>query len=292
MPELPEVQTTVNDLSRKIIGRRIIDAWSDWPKALKGFSFDGFKKIVKDKKILSVKRRAKNILIYLSDGFLMLVHQKMTGHLLVGRWEINGKKVVPLGPKEVVSDPYNRFIHLIFYLDNGKMLALSDARKFAKVLLDKKDKIENLPELKNLGPEPLEKNFTFDKFVKSVNPEKRKIKQVLMDPEVIAGIGNIYSDEILWQSRVHPFKPANKLSDKDLKKIYLAMRSILFKALKLRGTSISDYRDTAGKKGKYAGTRLVYRREGQPCPRCGAGIVRVKMGGRSAHYCPICQKLA
>ncbi|TSD02417.1 MAG: hypothetical protein Athens071426_501 [Parcubacteria group bacterium Athens0714_26] len=291
MPELPEVQTTVNDLSRKIIGRRIIGVWSDWSKALKGFSFDGFKKTVKNKKILSIKRRAKNILIYLSDDFLMLIHQKMTGHLLVGRWEIDGKKIIPLGPKEAVSDPYNRFIHLIFYLDSGEMLALSDARKFAKVLLDKKDKIENLPELKNLGPEPLGKNFTFDKFVKLINSEKRKIKQVLMDPEVIAGIGNIYSDEILWQSRIHPFKPANKLFKRELKKIYLAMQSILFKALKLRGTSISDYRDTAGKKGKYSDVRLVYRREGQPCPRCDGKIVRVKMGGRSAHYCPVCQKL-
>jgi formamidopyrimidine-DNA glycosylase len=302
MPELPEVQTIVDDLNKKVTGRKITGAWFDWPKMLKDpldqqrnkiahKHVKEFERAIKGKKILKIIRRAKNILIYLSGDLLMLIHLKMTGHLLVGRWKIAGKKVIPLSPKEVVEDPYNQYIHLIFYLDDGRMLGFSDLRKFGKAVLGSTEQIENLPELKKLGPEPLDENFKYDQFKKIIQLEKRKIKQVLMDPEVIAGIGNIYSDDILWKARVHPFKPANKLSGKELKEIWSSMRAILTKALKLRGTSSSDYRDTAGKKGQYTEERLVYQREGEKCLRCGTKIVREKMGGRSAHFCPKCQKL-
>src|SRR3989344_2212360 len=170
MPELPEVQTIVNDLNKKVAGRRITKIWFDWPKMLKD-PLDQqknkishkhvviFEKTIKGKKILEVKRRAKNILIYLSGGLMMLIHLKMTGHLLVGKWKVEkrqGKeKVIPLEPKQVVEDPYNQYIHLIFYLDDGKMLAFSDLRKFGKIILGTKEQIENLPELRKLGPEPL-----------------------------------------------------------------------------------------------------------------------------------------
>ena|SRR3989338_1810608 len=301
MPELPEVQTVVDDLNKKVIGRRIQGVWLDWPKMVKD-PLDQqknkiahkhvaiFEKSLKGAKILKVKRRGKNILIYLSGKKLLLIHQKMTGHMLVGKWEIQGKKVIPLEPKAIVEDPYNKYIHLILYLDNGKMLALSDLRKFAKAILGSVEQIENLPELVNLGPDALDKSLKFIKFVKFIKPEKRKIKQVLMDPEVIAGIGNIYSDDILWSAKIHPFRPANKLSVKELKSLYKAMRAILVKAIKLRGTSSSDFRDTAGEKGGYADYLLVYQREGEPCLRCKTKIKRIKIGGRSAYFCSKCQK--
>ena len=111
-----------------------------------------------------------------------------------------------------------------------------------------------------------------------------------MDQEVISGIGNIYSDEILWKAKIHPFKSASKLKDEELKTIYDATKKILEKAVKMRGTSISDFRDPEGKKGKYAEIRSVYQKEGELCPRCGSKIKRVKMGSRSAHFCPKCQK--
>ncbi len=309
MPELPEVQTVVSDLKKKVVGRKITGLWFDWPKTIsivfadkrglqrgsarKSKQFQKLlEKIIKGKKILDVRRRAKNILIYLSGDLLMLIHLKMTGHLLIGKWQIvNSKKVIPIEPKEIVDDPYNKYIHLIFYLDNGKMLGFSDLRKFGKAVLGTVEQIENLPEIRNLGPEPLDPSFKFIKFVKSIKSEKRKIKQVLMDPEVIAGIGNIYSDDILWQSRIHPLRRADSLSEKELKVMWKAMRAILAKAIRLRGTSISDYRDTAGKEGKYADYRLVYQREDEPCQRCGTKIARLKLGGRSAHFCPKCQKL-
>ena len=112
-----------------------------------------------------------------------------------------------------------------------------------------------------------------------------------MDQNVIVGIGNIYADEILWQAKIHPFKPANKLSNEELKEIFLAMKQILQKAVNLRGTSISDYRDTAGKSGKYGKIKKVYQREDEPCFRCKTPIKRIKIGGRSSHFCPKCQDL-
>lgn len=306
MPELPEVQTIVNDLNKKVAGRRITGVWFDWPKMLKDplgqqrnkiahKHIVVFEKTIKEKKILKVQRRAKNLLFTLSDNLMMLIHLKMTGHLLVGKWKVQkfkGKeKVIPIEPKEVVEDPYNQYIHLIFYLDSGKMLAFSDLRKFGKIILGTKEQIENLAELKKLGPELLDSNLKVERFKGLISSERRKIKQVLMDQEVIAGIGNIYSDDILWKAKIHPFKPANKLSQKELRELWKAMREILTKALKLRGTSISDYRDTAGKEGYYADYRLVYQRESEPCQRCKTKIKRVKIGGRSAHFCPRCQKL-
>jgi len=290
MPELPEVQTIVDDLNKKILGRKINGVWFDAPKIIKEPRGRGLEKQIKGLKITTVKRRGKNILIYLSRDFLLLIHQKMTGHLLVGKWQIANRKPIPSisGP---IKEKVNDYIHIIFYLDNGWMLGLSDLRKFAKVLFGQKEKIEKMPDLAKLGVEPLDKNFTFFKFRNLIHAETRKIKQVLIDQEVIAGIGNIYSDEILWRAKIHPFKPANKLNEAELKKIYAATREILKKAIKLRGTSISDFRDTSGKEGAYATVRYAYQREDEPCPRCKTPIRRIKLGGRSAHYCPKCQKL-
>ncbi len=303
MPELPEVQTVVSDLKRKVVGRKITGLWFDWPKMLKDpldqqrnavahKHVKVFQKVIIGKKILDVRRRAKNILIYLSGDLLMLIHLKMTGHLLVGKWKIDGKKVIPIEPKEIVDDPYNKYIHVIFSLDNGKMLGFSDVRKFGKIVLGTVGQIENLPEIKNLGPEPLDKSFTLEKFKATIRQAHgKKIKQVLMDPQVIAGIGNIYSDDILWQSKIHPLRPANKLGNQELGSLYKAIRKVLEKALKLRGTSFSDFRDTGGKEGYYADYRLVYQREDEPCRRCGTKITRIKISGRSAHFCSRCQKL-
>lgn len=293
MPELPEVETIVNDLKKKIIGRKIKSVWFNAPKLIKSPSPVVFQKQIKGLKIIEVKRRAKNILIYLSNERILLIHQKMTGHLLYGKWRVGNEKLEKVKSlmSGVMQEKVNDYIHIIFYLDNGWQLALSDLRKFAKVLLGDKEEIENLAEIKDLGPEPLEKKFIFSQFQKIISSKSGKIKQVLMDPYVISGIGNIYSDDILWQARVHPFRPAKSLTLMELKAIFKAIKDILTQAIKLRGTSISDYRDPSGQSGYYAQKRRVYQREGEKCLRCGAKVKRVKMGGRSAHFCPECQKL-
>lgn len=296
MPELPEVQTTISDLKKKIVGLKIIDVWADAKGLIKKPSFKDFKKQIKNAEIEKIERHGKNILIYLNpkphtlNPKILLIHQKLTGHLLYGLWAINKGRWTPK-EKGPLNEPVNRFIHLVFYLNNGKMLALSDLRKFAKVVLDPAEEILNSKDIKELGPEPLDKSFTLKRFKEALGNKKTKIKQVLMDQNVIAGIGNIYSDEILWQAKIHPFKPANQLKDKELRAIYKAMREILEKAVKLRGTSISDFRDPEGKKGNYSEILSVYQREGEKCLRCGAEIKRIKIGGRSAHFCPKCQKI-
>ncbi len=297
MPELPEVQTIVDGLNKKIAGRKITGVWFDAPKIIKKPKAKDLEKEIKGLKIEKISRKGKNILIYLTknyklqtQNYLLLVHQKMTGHLLYGKWRIANCKAVPAA-KGLLSEKVNGYIHLVFYLDNGWQLALSDLRKFAKVLFGEKEEIENSADLSELGPDPLDKSFKSEKFLKLIKSQKRKIKQVLMDQKVIAGIGNIYSDEILYDAKVHPFKPADKLKDAEIKKIYSATLKILKKAIKLRGTSVSDFRDSSGVAGKYGKKLLVYGREGDPCPkRCGGIVRRVKIGSRSAHFCPKCQK--
>ena len=291
MPELPEVQTTVNGLKSKILNRVFVDVWSDWKKTVKKpADFELFKKTLKNKKIKKIWRRAKNIIFDLSDGYSLLVHQKMTGHLLVGKWKVESEKWTPADRKSPLNDPYNRFLHLIFFLDNKKMLALSDARKFAKVELWKTEELLNSKDFKKLGPEPLEKSFTFEKFKEIFKNKKGKVKQVLMNPEIIAGIGNIYASEILWQSKIHPEKNVAKLNEKELKSLYQDIKKVLELGVNLGGESFSDYRKPDGTKGNFDDERKVYKREGQKCKRCGEKIKRIKVGQRSAFFCPNCQK--
>ncbi|XOA42679.1 MAG: DNA-formamidopyrimidine glycosylase [Candidatus Nealsonbacteria bacterium] len=292
MPELPEVETTVRGLKSKILGRKIKDVWIDFEKMVKKpKNFKEFKRKLKGKEIKNIKRRGKNILINLSNNKILLIHQKMTGHLLFGEWVFKKGKWFSEVSGPLRNDFKNQFLHLIFFLDNGKNLALSDLRKFAKVELWDENELENSKGFKDLGPEPLEKKFTFVKFKGVLGKRKKgKIKQVLMDQKIIAGIGNIYSDEILWEAQINPFRDIKTLKEKELKKIYKSMRKILKKGIKVKGDSVSDYRRIDGTKGDFGSLEKVYRKEGKKCRRCGSIIKRKKIGGRSTHFCPKCQK--
>ncbi|KKT21104.1 MAG: Formamidopyrimidine-DNA glycosylase [Parcubacteria group bacterium GW2011_GWB1_43_8] len=298
MPELPEVQTIVNDLQKILPGLKITGVDTDWEKMFKNCSFDKFKKEVVGEKIISVERIGKNILINLSRNKTVLVHQKMTGHFLYGNWDLATPPVAgeaswlgkEAGP--IRDDPQNRFIHLVFDLSNSKQLALSDLRKFAKVLLWPTDKLSELEDINNLGPDPTAEDFDFKKFQERLARKKGKIKTVLMDQSVFAGIGNIYSDEILWLSEIHPLRQVSSLTQEELKSIFTSSKKILKRALEARGTSDSDYRDPYGKKGHYQDILYVYGLEGEKCQKKNGGIIaRLKIGGRSAHFCPIHQKL-
>lgn len=281
MPELPEVQTIVNDLNKKVVGKKIISAWFDWPKMKPVEKAVGYT-------IKKVTRKGKNILFYLNKDNILLVHQKMTGHVLVGKWRISSKKVEPIEP-ETFKEKVNGYIHFILTLNDRKMIGLSDLRKFAKVVFGPTEKIENLPDLKNLGPDALE--ISLKELSERISRRKQTIYQVLMDQGVVSGIGNIYASDILFEAKIYPFKSANKLTPEEIEKIWHATRKILALSLKLRGTSTSDYRDTAGELGDYGSHRLIYDREGLPCYECGTKIKRVKRGGRSSYFCPNCQKI-
>lgn len=293
MPELPEVQTTIDGLNRKIKGLTITEIWTDWPKSF-GRSqggFSGFKKEVRGKKIIKIWRIGKNIIFNLSGEKIMLIHQKMTGHLLVGGWIARRGKWVPK-QKGVLAERVNSYIHTMFSLSEGKMMAFSDMRKFGKILAANKENFENLDDIKNIGPDPLAPNFKFGDFKKLITGKRGPVKKILMDQNIISGIGNIYADEILFVAKIHPLARTEKLNDEKLEQIFKAIKKILKKAVKLRGTSAYDYRDTAGKPGHYGEARLAYQRNGGKCPnRCGGIIKKVKIGERSAHFCPICQKV-
>ncbi len=293
MPELPEVQTIVGDLNKKVRGLAITGVWTDWPNAFRRSpgGWKNFEPSVKGRKIEKVRRLGKNIIFDLSGGEKMLIHQKMTGHLLIGRWRLDKNRPVP-EEQGLLSEKVNGYIHTLFYLSGGKMMAFSDLRKFGKIIAAGGEKFSDLEDVKNIGPDLTAAGFSFFDFKKALAGRRGPIKKVLMDQSVVSGIGNIYSDEILFVARIHPLKKTENLSDVELRKIFSAAKKILKKAIKLRGTSISDYRDTAGKAGGYDKVRLVYRKEGAPCPdKCGGKVRRIKIGGRSAHFCPHCQKL-
>ena len=295
MPELPEVQTVVNDLVKTIKGKNILGVtYCDNKKMFKGITLEKFKKEIKNRKILDVKRRAKYILIYLSGDKLLIIHLKMTGHLLVVSSKQVSSKFIEKGrwigknlPAEL-QDPRNQFIHLVLELSGGKILAFSDMRKFGIVRMERSDYLNILD--KSLGPDALDPKFSLNQFKEILSRSNGKIKQILMDQNKIAGIGNIYGDEILFLAGIRPDRTVKSLSEKEVIKIYKSIRPVLERAIKYRGSSESDYRDAFGKKGHYQEHSFVYRKEKNVCKKCGGEIKKIRIGQRSAHYCIRCQK--
>jgi formamidopyrimidine-DNA glycosylase len=290
MPELPEVETTVRGLRKTISGLTIKNVWTDLSTKDKRQKesvanpkfFPMFRKNILNKKVLSVERRAKNILINISGGKTILVHLKMTGHLLFNNRD--------------------NYVHVIFYFQSGKYLAFSDICKFGKItLLDTKIAYDT-KHLNNIGPEPLEKNFNLEKLKERLNKKPNgKIKTILIDQSIIAGIGNIYSDEILWRAGVHPERKVSTLKEKELKLIFKAIKETLAKGIDFGGDSMSDYLNIYGKPGKFQLYHEAYRRTGERCrrsrvssrgrkPNCKGIIKRKIINGRSAHFCSMHQK--
>jgi len=303
MPELPEVETIVRDLNKKIKGDVIVSFKSFWPKALKNMSPKELEKAIVGKKILKVRRIGKNIFIDLSGGKTLYLHLKMTGHLLVkflkSKLQIsnNGKERKIKSKKDYFQDRVNQYIRHVFSLQNEKgdrkNLEFSDLRKFGKIVYLDTKKIMELPEIKNLGVDALSEKFTFRKW-QEILKEKRKMEigRILMEQNLIAGIGNIYRSEILFTAQVSPWRLAEKIRDSEQKAIFLAIKKILKLAIQLRGTSDSDYRDTAGAPGDFQKKLKVYNRENEKCwrKRCRGRIKRKKMAQRSVFWCQECQK--
>ncbi len=307
MPELPEVTTTVKGL-QKVLPRLVIKSvWTDLAKknpikqfketVKSEFFFKKFKKEVRGAKVLNVERRAKNILINLDNKNTILIHLKMTGHIIYGKYNYDKKtnKWTPgKNERDALRDPYNRFIHVVFSLSNGKQFVLCDSRKFGKVTIMPTDTAHETVHLKGLGPEPLEKEFTFTKFKEGLLTKPNGyIKTVLIDQSVIAGIGNIYSDEMLWLSGIHPESKPKNIPIPQLKMLYEAMKKVLNKGIDFGGDSMSDYRDINGERGKFQNHHNVYRKKGERCGKknCKSVIMRKVINGRSAHFCNKHQKL-
>ncbi len=279
MPELPEVETIRCQLNSLLAGKKIKKVQVSLPKMVK-LALGKFKKIVVSAKINCVARRAKILIFELSNGWSLLVHLKMSGRLIFRK------------KGEVLKEQDTKWNHLIYYFSDGSRMFHNDLRQFGYVKAIKTDELAEFFEKEKLGPEPLDKNFTLDDFSAILAKRlKVKIKQFLMDQQNLAGIGNIYSDEILFFALVHPLKRVGELKPQEIKKIFDGIKKILSEAYKFRGSSDNDYLDAFGKKGNYVPHLKVYGREGQKCKKCGGIIQRLKIGGRSAHFCPVCQRL-
>jgi len=312
MPELPEVYTTTKQLMDTITQKTITGVWSDLyigstvkKDTIKDPVFYKiFKKTITNKTITDIERKGKNILIHLSNNHTILIHMKMTGHLLYGTYQqtIPTNQNIPDTWKNEtwfpsthltspLWDPFNRFIHLVFTFKDNTHLVLSDVRKFATITLCNTSHLSTNTKLTALGPDPL--TLTTDQFINAIRTRQSgKIKQVLMDQSTLAGIGNIYSDESLWDAQIHPETDIHNLSYKELSQLKKSLEKILNTAIETGGDSDSDYRDLTGKKGRYHCFHTVYRRTNLPCSRraCSGTIERIQINNRSAHFCPKCQK--
>ncbi|MFZ2189786.1 MAG: bifunctional DNA-formamidopyrimidine glycosylase/DNA-(apurinic or apyrimidinic site) lyase [Candidatus Magasanikiibacteriota bacterium] len=306
MPELPEVHTTVTGLQKVLPGLTIKDVWADmWSTAKlsrntikdRGY-FPYFEKYVLGKKVTGVRRRAKHVLIDLDNGFTVIIHMKMTGHLMYGKYKhdkkYNGREWawLPVEKNSPLSDPYNRHIHVVFTLSDKHQLVFSDSRKFGTMVVEKTDTLDG-GRLAHLGPEPLETDFTLSKFKeRMMKSPLRAIKTVLIDQNIIAGIGNIYSDEMLHRAHILPMRTSKSLQDDEWKQLFKAMKEVLMKGIDFGGDSTSDYRNIEGSRGTFHENHRVYLRAKEKCltRNCRGLIEKKTIGGRSSHFCRTCQK--
>lgn len=261
MPELPEVETIKVGLVQNIIGKKIkaIEVLS--PKSFQGDPNEVIGKSVKD-----VIRRAKMIKIDLDDRSL-LVHLKMSGQII-----LNGNPT--------------KSTRVIITFSDGTKLLFNDQRKFGWIKV-----VEDDSHFQKLGPEPLEKDFTFEVFKTQIHKRKNTpVKVALLDQEVISGIGNIYACEAVFISKIDPRRKVSSLSDLELKKLHQAVMDVLQKGVNLGGSSSVHYVDIKGKRGTFLQEAFVYKREYKPCKVCGTTLEKLKLGGRGTTFCPTCQK--
>lgn len=269
MPELPEVETVVRALRRPLLGRIITEVRNYWPRHIATPSVAELQQRIHGRRITAVNRRGKYLLFPLDDGQTLIIHLKMSGHLAVVSSET----------------PPDKHTHTIFALDNGHELRFRDTRKFGKVYL-----VEDAAEIVGkLGPEPLEDSFTVALLQERINGRKRSLKPLLLDQTILAGVGNIYADEALFYAGLHPQRHANTLTETEVAALHAAIQQVLQMGIEREGASISSYIKPDGEKGEMQDAVAVFRRTGQPCYRCGTFIERIVLGGRSTHFCPVCQ---
>ena len=266
MPELPEVETIKRDLEKVLLGKKIVDVCIHNPKVIRQPSADKFKKGLIGALIKNIRRKAKVLILELSNGKSLAIHLKMTGQL-----------VYPGdGTRSRVS----------FHLSDGKNLDFNDQRLFGELHL--LDDWRHLKFIQSLGPEPLEVNL--GRFKEMLTAKKTKIKPLLMDQTFISGIGNIYAAEILFRARIHPERPANRLSDQEKELLLKEIKDTLREAIRCGGSSIDDYIRLSGEPGSYVKYHKVYGRQGRPCLTCKTPIKRMALGGRGTFFCPQCQQ--
>lgn len=279
MPELPEVETIRRDLKSKVKGKKILRVKiipdPRGTRLLRRYPCRRrFIRRLTNRKIMDVDRRGKYLLFTLNSREILIIHLGMTGQLLHRRGN-------------AAPDPFTR---AVFYLESGEEIRFCDARKFGELYLFSPRRKDVTINPAALGAEPFSPEFTPEALERALAGRKKAIKTLLLDQKIIAGIGNIYSDEILFASGIHPATPSSALPAEKVRKLHQAIRKVLREAIKFRGTSASDYINGFGKEGSFQYRLKVYRRAGERCYRCHTGIRAIKLQGRTSRFCPRCQR--
>lgn len=271
MPELPEVETHVRDL-QPLVGRKILAVSTTVPKAFAP-DFQTAEKLLVGRKILAIRRRAKYIVFELAGGAVLVAHFRMTGHFLIRR----------------PADPLEKTVRHRFSLSGGTDLRFDDIRKFGTLTACPAASHEKVCGLARLGPEPLAADFTPAVLAARFGQKRGLLKAVLLDQTFVAGIGNIYADEICFHARLHPASRVENLTPAHLKKLHAAIVAELQKGVDNRGTTVGEFRDSDGKAGGNQHTLRAYKRHGQPCTVCDAKMEKTKIVQRTTSFCPACQ---
>lgn len=276
MPELPEVQTIVDDLlTHQLVGRRIESARVFWPRTIHKMAAGTFRRKLRGRRITAIGRRGKFIVLSLDGPQSLLIHLRMSGRLLLSS----------------VGDRRDKHEHVWLTFTDGRQLRFHDTRKFGRMyLVDDPQTI-----LGNLGPEPLDSEFTIKSLARRLKQRRRMLKPLLLDQTFIAGLGNIYVDEALWWARLHPCRRANSLTAQEARDLHRAIPRVLATGLKNLGTSLgtgeANFYSVARRSGRNKDELKVFRRTGELCPRCRKEIERIIVGQRSTHICPQCQRM-
>lgn len=270
MPELPEVEYVARQLRAALVGARIMRVEVFWPRTVSRMTLEEFAARLADRRVLAVGRRAKYLVLTLDNGESLVIHRRMSGNLRLARAD--------------EAAPYTR---VAFTLGNGRRLLFTDPRKFGRITIAMP---EELPALFcRLGPEPLDSDFTPHVLAEQLAGHRRAIKTTLLDQSVVAGLGNIYADEALFRAGIHPLRSAASLTPDEIAALHAGIQGALQTGIEHGGTTFGRYRGLYDEAGANLEHIEVYRRTGQPCLRCGTPIVRLRIGQRSAHFCPHCQ---
>ena len=294
MPELPEVETVRRGLRIKIVGKKI-SLYQQFRKDLRWLIPPNIKEIIEGAIILSIDRKGKFLLINFDVNYTLIIHLGMSGRLLVydnSYSKQNSSNEIEMGVFYHTLLKLGKHDHVKIDFDDGSQLVFNDVRRFGAIDLIRTDRIENHKWLSKLGPEPLSNHFSSPTLKDKIQLKKCSIKVAILDQNIVAGIGNIYACEALWEAKISPDKTCSKMTEKNLDDLVEALKKVLNKAINAGGSSLRDFKDTGGELGYFQNLFNVYSRENSYCKRkyCKGVVIRQKQSGRSSFFCSICQQ--
>lgn len=278
MPELPEVEAVKQGLNQLVQGKVIQQVTVDWPNIIDTtLSIEEWGRLLQNERIEKVERRGKYLNIYLT-------HWALISHLrMEGKYNFY--------PKGQAPHQKGKHVHVRFLMTDGSQLEYDDVRKFGRMTLIDLQKVSHYFEERKLGPEPMEEQFALADFTTSLKKTKRAIKTVLLDQKSVVGLGNIYVDEVLFRSHIHPETKADQLTLSQIETLREQIIQVLQEATAKGGSTIRTYKNSLGESGQYQEELQIYGRTGEPCLGCQTPVEKIKVGGRGTHYCPKCQPL-